>query len=200
MSEVATRARPSIDRPKPKKASPRVALREPVHKERVAAVTREPAHSKPERTRRRKLNSGEDQFWLPVDEIPDSHKAEVDGNLIVSYEWKRFSTMGQEDPFYIASLREQGWEAVPPSRHPNWLPPGYTGQHIIKGGLMLMERPIELSIEAYHEGRALAKRQVRDAEARLGMTPKGELTRNFPGVEPRITKEYVRPMPIQGED
>lgn len=200
MSEVATRARPSIERAR-KKASPRVALREPAHRERVAAVTREPAHSKPERTRRRKLTTGDDMFWLPIDEIPDTHKAEVDGNLIVSYEWKRWSVTGQEDPFYLATLREQGaWEPVLPSRHPTWLPAGYTGQHIIKGGLILMERPIELSIEAYHEGRALAKRQVRDAEARLGMTPKGELTRNFPGVEPRITKEYVRPMPIQGED
>jgi Adenylate and Guanylate cyclase catalytic domain len=25
---------------------------------------------------------------------------------------------------WIASMRDQGWEAVPPSRHPNWLPQG----------------------------------------------------------------------------
>lgn len=198
MVEVAnTRARPSIER---KKASPRVSLREPVHTPKADPVIREPVHEPPQRTRRRKLINSEDQFWLPVDEIPDSHKREVNGELIISYEWKRYSTVGQEDPFYIASMREQGWEPVPPSRHPNWLPPGYTGQHILKGGLMLMERPIELSIEARLEERALAKRQVRDAEARLGMTPKGELTRNFPGIEPRITKEWNRPVVIQGMD
>lgn len=198
---TALRVRPTVD--KKKSASPRTPLREePVHAPKARAVEREPAHEPPTRSRRRKLLQHDDQFWLPIDEIPDTHKAEIDGNQIVSYEWKRWSNMGQEDPFYIASMREQGWEPVPPSRHPNWLPPGYTAQHIIKGGLILMERPIELSIEAYRESKALAKRQVREAEARLGMTPKGELSRSAdPRVAPQITKEWNRPIMVQqGED
>lgn len=187
-------------RTRPQKQSLREPLRDPAHPIVGKAVNRDPVHEKPVRTRRRKLLQNEDQFYLPVDEIPDTHKAMLDGELVVSYEWKRYSNMGQEDPFYIASLREQGWEPVPPSRHPNWVPPGYAEPHIIKGGLMLMERPVHLSIEARKEEKSLAKRQVREAEARLGMTPKGEMTRNFPGVEPKVTKEYVRPVVVQGED
>src|ERR1700688_1282384 len=118
MSEARVRTRPQ-------KQSPREPLREPAHQQAGRATQREPAHEKPERTRRRKLLTHDDQFWLPVDEIPDTHKGMLDGNLVVSYEWKRYSNMGQEDPFYIAMLREQGWEPVDPKRHPNWLPPGY---------------------------------------------------------------------------
>lgn len=187
-----TRARPSIAaKAKPKKAAVRERLREPAHQPKAKAVARSPAHEKPVRTRRRKLLQQDDQYYLPVEEIPDD----------LVYEWKRFSTMGQEDPFYVASMREQGWEPVPPSRHPNWLPPGYDQQHIIKGGLILMERPIELQREARAEEKALAKRQVREAEERLGMTPKGELTRNFPGIQNRVTKEWNRPVVVtEGDD
>ena len=187
-------------RPQRTPQSPRDPLRTPAHQPAATATEREPVHEPPARTRRRKLLTHDDQFWLPVDEIPETHKAMFDGSLVISYEWKRFSNMGQEDPFYIAMLREQGWEPVEPKKHPNWLPPGYDKPQIIKGGLILMERPIELSIQAKQEEKAASKQQIREAEARLGMTPKGELTRNFPGVEPTVTKEYMRPVMIRGED
>ena len=187
-------------RARPQKQSPREPVREPAHQKAARAVQREPVHEAPTRTRRRKLMANDDQFYLPIDEIPETHKAMFDGSLVVSYEWKRYSNMGQEDPFYIANLREQGWEPVDPKKHPNWLPPGYDKPQIIKGGLILMERPIELSLEAKREEKKHSKQQVREAEARLGMTPKGELTRNFPGIEARVSKEYVRPVVVQGED
>ena len=154
--------------------------REPQHEE---------LHAEPRRTRRRKATVNEDMFYIPVDEIPEGS----------SYEWKRFSVNGQEDPFYIAQMREQGWEPVDPKRHPNWVPPGYSQPNIIKGGQILMERPQHLTDEARAESRVLAKKQVREAEQRLGLTPNGELTRNHPGVAPKVTKEYVRPMTIQDE-
>ena len=145
-------------------------------------------HAEPRaRSRRRKSTVNEDQFYIPVEEIPEG----------LSYEWKRVSNVGLEDPFYIAQMREQGWEPVDPRRHPNWVPPGYKEPCIIKGGLMLMERPIELTREAQAENRQLAKKQVREAEQRLGMAPKDTLTRNYPGVEPKLTKEYMRPVPIE---
>lgn len=151
--------------------------REPLH---------EAVHGEARRTRRRKSSVQEDMFYVPLDEIPEGS----------SYEWKRFSVHGQEDPFYIAGMREQGWEPVNPKRHPTWVPPGYSQPHIIKGGMILMERPASLTDEARREQRMLAKTQIREAEQRLGMTPKGELTRQHSGVEPRIVKEYVRPIHV----
>ncbi len=157
----------------------------------AAATTREPiheaVHGEARRTRRRKSTVNEDMFYVPLAEIPEG----------LSYEWKRYSVHGQEDPFYIAQMREQGWEPVDPKRHPAWVPPGYNQPHLIKGGMLLMERPLELTLEARAEQRQLAKRQMREAEQRLGMTPKDTLTRQHPGVEPKITKEILRPIQIE---
>jgi hypothetical protein len=167
---------PAVSRPAMR---PRATdAREPQH---------EQLHAEPRRTRRRKSTAQEDMFYIPVDQIPEGS----------SYEWKRWSVNGLEDPFYIAQLREQGWEPVNPKRHPTWVPPGYSQPHIIKGGQILMERPMELTEEARLESRQLARQQVRVAEQRLGKTPEGELAR----VAPKLTKEIGRMVPqvIQDE-
>ena len=150
----------------------------------------DPAHP-PERvrTRRRSSMSSNDPFWIPTDEIPQGS----------SYEWKRVSVVGQEDPFYIAGLREDGWEPVLASRHPTWVPPGYDQPHIIKSGLMLMERPMSLTKEARDEAFTKANQQIREAEQRLGMTGTGEATRSLPEVRPRGVKEMLRAIPIATE-
>lgn len=139
------------------------------------------------RTRRRKATVNDNPYDIPLDEIPEG----------LSYEWKRYAVAGQVDPFYIAQMREQGWEPVPPSRHPNWVPPGYNEPHIVKGGMILMDRPEELTDEARRELRQLSKQQVREAEQRLGMTPKGELTRDHERVRPQVVKEYMRPVVVE---
>ncbi len=179
-----------IARVRPQKQSPRDPVRESAHQPAARATSRAPAHEKPARTRRRKTMTHDDIFWLPIEEIPEGF----------TYEWKRLSVMGQEDPFYIAQMREQGWEPVLASRHPTWVPPGYDKPNIIKGGQILMERPEELTNQARAEELAVARQQVREAEARLGMTPRGEMTRNFPGIKVGVSKEYVRPVVIQGEE
>ena len=169
---------------------PRNAIRPAEHVEGVSAreADHEPAHESPRvRTRSRKATVNEDMFYIPVEEIPEGS----------SYEWKRYSVNGQQDPFYLAGMRQQGWEPVDPKRHPNWVPPGYAEPNIIKGGMILMERPIELTQEARRETRALAKQQMVEAEQRLGMTPKDTLTRQHAEVAPRITKEIGRMIQIE---
>lgn len=168
--------------PRPEVAAEAALPRRPQHLPRAAGrEEREPAHT-PKRTRRRKATVQEDIFYIPLDEIPEGS----------SYEWKRWTVHGQEDPFYIASMREQGWEPVDPKRHPNWVPPGYNQPYIIKGGQILMERPIELTQEARAEQRALSKRQMHEAEQRLGMAPRDTGPRDHPGVRPTIVKEVGR--------
>lgn len=142
------------------------------------------------RTRRRKATTSEDAFYIPTEEIPEG----------LSYEWKCWAVAGQHDPFYLAQQREQGWEAVPPARHPNWVPPGYNEPHIIKGGQILMDRPMELTLEARRELRQMSKQMVREAEQRLGMTPKGELTRDYEGARPKVVKEMMRPVMVVEDD
>lgn len=156
--------------------------RAPLHLDKTdARAGREGAHA-PVRRRRRQSVINENIFHIPLEEIPAGS----------SYEWKRWTVHGMEDPFYIASMREQGWEPVDPKRHPNWVPPGYKEAFIIKGGQILMERPMELTKEARAEQRALSKRQVVEAEQRLGLTPKGTGTRDLKGIQPQIVKEVGR--------
>lgn len=145
-----------------------------------------PDHDRP-RTRRRSSLISDNIYHIPIDEIPEGS----------SYEWKRWTVMGMEDPFYIAQMREQGWEPVNPKRHPNWVPPDYNQPYIIKGGQILMERPIELTQEARRENRQLAKRQVVEAEQRLGMTPKDTLSRQHPDIKNRIVKEIGRMVQVE---
>ena len=163
-------------------AADREPIHEPEHEEARPAVRT--------RSRMRRVSAMDDPFYIPVEEIPEGS----------SYEWKRFSNVGAEDPFYIAQMRRQGWEPVDPKRHPTWVPPGYSLPTIIKGGMILMERPIELTQEAQRETRQLAQQQMAEAEQRLGKTPKDTMTRDFKGVEPKVVKEYMRPVHIPIED
>lgn len=155
------------------------------------AEARDPEHIPfehlPVRTRKRARHSSlqhDDPFYVNLDAVPKD----------TSVEWKRFSNVGAEDPFYLARMREQGWEPVNPQEHPNWVPvpPGYDKLTIIKEGQILMERPMELTLEARKENEIAARQQIREAEQRLGMTPKDTMTRDFRGVEPRVVKEVGR--------
>jgi hypothetical protein len=166
----------------------RVTPRAPAHSSKTDE--RPAVHAKehvPVRTRRRKNSASEDMFYIPLEEIPPG----------LTYEWKRWSLVGENNPFYIADMRGQGWEPVNPKVHPTWLPPGYNEPHIIKGGMILMERPEELTLEAKKELDALAKTRVREAEQRLGMTPNGQLSRDLPDVAPKIVKEYMRSVQVE---
>lgn len=145
-------------------------------------------HDKPRtRTRRKNFTGNPDKFYIPMEEIPQG----------LTYEWKRWTNMGEHDAAYIAEQMSQGWEPVPAKRHPHWNPPGYNEPHIIRHGMILMDRPEELTEEFKREMRQLSKRQVRDQEARLGKAGDGEATRDFDGVRPKLTKEYFRAVPVE---
>jgi hypothetical protein len=142
---------------------------------RPPTANREPMHMT--RTRRRRYSNTEDRYALPLDEIPEGS----------SYEWKRFSVKGEEDPFYLTAQREQGWEPVDPKRHPNWLPDNFSGSAIIKDGLILMERPMELTLQAREEQETSSRKQVRDQEKQLMQRPA-----DHPFIKPKVKSEMMR--------
>jgi hypothetical protein len=111
---------------------------------------------------------GEDKFRIEPRIIPDGW----------SYEWKRHMLLGKEDPSYQVSLARKGWEAVPRSRHPEMMPDNYRGETIEREGQMLMERPMEITVEAKARELAKARGQVRDKEVQLGGAPSGQFERN----------------------
>ena len=127
------------------------------------------------------LDEGTDDFYIPPHYIPDGW----------SYEWKRKLTMGQEDPAYQVSIARKGWEPVPASRHPSMMPDGNKYQIIERKGMILMERPREISDEVRRIEQRRAREQVRIKEAQLSGTPEGTLDR----VAPSIKKTFDMPIP-----
>jgi hypothetical protein len=134
----------------------------------------------PIRERKRKGGQLADKFHIDAHTIPDG----------MSYEWKTVSVYGKEDPSYNVMLRDQGWEPVQAERHSDLVSEGVTGP-IIRDGLMLMERPIELTREAQAEDRAAAREVIKVKKQQMtGETPAGTMTREAPNLRNKISTHY----------
>jgi len=134
------------------------------------------------------MNEGTDDFYVDLDAIPDGW----------TYEWKRHSTYGVEDPAYQIQLARAGWTAVPATRHPEMMPYGAGHETIMRKGMILMECPTEIVEERRLHERRLARDQVRHKESQIAGTPDGTMTRDDARVRPKIKKSYEA-MPIPEE-
>jgi hypothetical protein len=130
------------------------------------------------------ISDGADRFYIDPRMIPDGW----------SYEWKRKSLWGKEDPGHEVELARQGWEAVPASRHPQMMPSG-NWQTIDRDGMILMERPKVLTDDVHKDNLRKARLQVRAKEAQLNQAPEGTFDRDDPRVKPNIKKSFEA-MPI----
>ena len=128
---------------------------------------------------------GQDDFYIPLDEIPDGW----------TYEWKRHTTYGQEDPAYQIQLARSGWEAVPATRHPWMMPANNANGTILRKGMILMQCPTEIIDERRAAELRKARLQVRHKEQQIAGTPDGTMTRDDARVRPKINKSYEA-MPI----
>jgi len=127
------------------------------------------------------MDEGTDEFYIPRDIVPEGW----------SYEWKRHTIWNQEDPAYTVQLAREGWEPVPVSRHPQMMPSSWDKGTIERKGMILMERPREISDEVRRIEQRRAREQVRIKEAQLSGTPEGTLDR----VAPSIKKTFDMPIP-----
>ena len=107
-------------------------------------------------------------FYIDPSIIPDGW----------SYEWKTYTVLGKENPSYQVSMAHKGWEAVPRSRHPHMMPHNYQGETIERDGMILMERPLEITQEAKARDLRVARAQVQGKEAQLGGAPAGTFERS----------------------
>lgn len=127
------------------------------------------------------LDEGEDKYRIDLAIIPDGW----------SYEWKTFTVLGKENPSYQVSLAHKGWEAVPRTRHPELMPANHRGETIEREGMILMERPLEITQEAQQREKRAAREQVRSKEQQLNGAPTGQFERDVhPQTKAKITKSY----------
>lgn len=169
---------PIIDRPDPRPEL-RPAMREEDPRTRAARRAAEI------RNHLGSMDEGPDDFYINHDLIPPGW----------TYEWKRKTVLGQEDPAYQVQLARTGWEPVPASRHPSYMPEGSKSMTIERKGMILMERPLELTEEARAIELRKARNQVRQKEAQLNSAPDGQFGRDHAQVKPKINKSYEA-MPI----
>jgi hypothetical protein len=134
------------------------------------------------------IDEGTDEFYVPPSIVPDGW----------TYEWKRRTIWNQEDPAYTVQLARDGWEEVPLRRdalHEAMMPRNWSGNTIERKGMILMERPTEISDEIRRIELRRARQQVRIKESQLSGTPDGTLTRDNDRVRPSIKKSYDMPIP-----
>lgn len=132
------------------------------------------------------LDDGTDEFFVEPGIIPDGW----------TYEWKTKSIYGAEDPAHQVKLARDGWEAVPSNRHPEMMPAGYTGVEITRKGMVLMERPSEITEEIRELERRRARLQVRSKEEQLSAAPSGQFERSNKGNDLAKIKKGYEAMPI----
>lgn len=126
------------------------------------------------------MDQGSDDFYVDPGAIPDGW----------TYEWKRKTVYGAEDPSYQVSLAHMGWEPVPADRHPEMMPSNMTAASIERKGMILMERPAEITEEVRNQERMKARNQVRVKEQQLSNAPDGTMTRDHAQARPNIKKSY----------
>jgi len=129
---------------------------------------------------------GVDKFYIDPKIIPDGW----------SYEWKTFTVLGKENPSYQVAMAHKGWEAVPRSRHPELMPINYQGETIEREGMILMERPLEITNDAKARDLRVARAQVWGKEAQLGAAPAGTFERDNKGESMTNVKKTFEHMPI----
>ena len=132
------------------------------------------------------LDDGTDEFFVEPGVIPDGW----------TYEWKTKTVMGAEDPAHQVQLKRNGWEPVPSSRHPEMMPAGYIGVEITRKGMVLMERPSEITEEIRQLDNRRARLQVRAKEEQLAAAPSGHFERSNKGNEMSKIKKGYEAMPI----
>lgn len=116
-------------------------------------------------------DGAEDKFRIDPKLIPEGW----------SYEYRRHTVLGKEDPSYQVMLAQKGWEPVPADRHPELMPMGFRGNTIEREGMILMERPKQITDMANDREYRRAREQMGAKEAQLHSAPAGTAPRDNKG-------------------
>ncbi len=130
---------------------------------------------------------GSDQFTAPT--APDGW----------TYEWKMRTIFNKEDPAYATSLRRTGWTEVPAARHPEMMPLDHKGTYIERKGMVLMERPVEITDRFKAADRRKAREQVRTKEEQLSAAGQGQFERQNKDKSLVTVNKGYEPMPVPKE-
>lgn len=163
---------------------------------RETDIREEPAREPVRKVRTRK-GSGIDRLHIPRDMFPEG----------IDFQWVADSVLGQPATHERMAYEVNAWEPVLPDMFDGrfdgvFMPKGHKGE-INVGGLVLMWRPLELTLEARAEENAAARMVMRTEEAKMrggqieGVNPQ-ILDANNPAAKAKsfIRRERIPSMPI----
>jgi hypothetical protein len=112
----------------------------------------------------------------------------------IDFNWKRYETYGKKDFAEQRAYHDQGWREVMHESFPGrFAPPGAKGPIVVKD-MILMERPMRLTVQARNEEILAANRAMRVNQTNMAMTPEGQAPRMV--ITDRTSRE---PIPIPDE-
>lgn len=164
---------------------------------------RPPRMAQPERTDQRapqrnstlrQTRTGRIQF---SDNVYDFDRSLLNPDM--DYQWVTKAVLGKDDGRVradFAKFQMNGWQPVDGSLLPQF---GIASGAIEIGGLVLMQRPIEMSEEAREEDRMAARKQVAGQINSLEDTGPGHLPRDNRG-ESLVSIKRGEPIQVRGDD
>lgn len=159
------RGRPPMEREETREEVRQDAPDTPV--EAVAPIRAAPRAEDP---RERAARRAEELRDNRADDFDASDEFFIDPSVIPpgwDYEWKTKYIFNQENNSGMLAYRRAGWEEVPSARHPEMMPIGTDEPFVMRKGMVLMERPLEITQEARARDLRLARNQVRQKEESL---------------------------------
>ena len=140
-----------------------------------------------QRTASGRISSSSDPYHIDVEEIPAG----------MSWQWVTRTVMGKDDGkmrMHWTEMARNGWEPVDGSRVPQF---GVATGMVDMGGLVLCERPKEMTDEAEAEEYAKATGQVAAQIQRLEETPDDQLARRDRAGRSLVSVKRGEPIPVR---
>jgi hypothetical protein len=128
------------------------------------------------------------RMYAPTRGDPAKHNIDNE----IDFNWKRYETYGKRDYSELRSYHDQGWREVMHESFPGrFAPVGTQGPVVIKD-MILMERPMRLTVQARNEEILAANRAMRVNQTQMAVTPEGQAPRMV--ITDRTSREAI-PIP-----
>ena len=102
----------------------------------------------------------------------DPKKGNIDNEI--DFEWKAYETYGKPKHTELRGHREQGWKAVMYGDFPDRFAPIGTEGPVRVNDMILMHRPMRLTVQARKEDYLNATRQMQVHRQKMAETPEGQ--------------------------
>ena len=99
------------------------------------------------------------------------------------FQWNTYETYGKRDYSLQRAYYDQGWRNVPHSMFPDRFAPVGTEGPVIVNDMILMERPMRLTVQARQEDYVRATRAMQVHRLRMAEAPDGQAPRTTPVIK-----------------